>query len=234
MSHDAKSIVLVSGGMDSCVCAAMESARGKTSFLHFNYHQRTERKELLAFRKIARHFDVHETLIVDLSSMTRIGGTTLLKGTGKIPEAHLGSHKVPSTYVPFRNGIMLAYAAAWAEVTGASRLVIGAVEADSSGYPDCRKEFIEAFSKAISKGTKSGLKLSVESPLVGMSKTEIVKLGVELNAPFHLTWSCYSFEKKACGVCESCLLRLKGFKGAGIRDPIEYRRNVHQKNRVQQ
>lgn len=218
-----KSIVLVSGGMDSCVCAAAEAAKGPTAFVHFNYGQRTQRKELSCFRRIAKRLGVNQTLVVDLSALTKIGGTTLLRGHGRIPPPRFEKGEIPSTYVPFRNGIMLSYAAAWAEVIGATRLVIGAVEADSSGYPDCRREFVDAFSHAVSLGTKAGLDLSVEAPLVGMSKAGIVRLGTRLRAPFDLTWSCYSSEKAACGKCESCVLRRRGFEQAGVRDPIRYR-----------
>ena len=222
-SNADKSIVLVSGGMDSCVCAARETKAGPTSFIHFNYGQRTERREIRSFKALARRLGVRETLTVDLTAMARIGGTTLLKGRGSIPAPRFEEGEIPSTYVPFRNGIMLAYAAAWAEVTGARRLVIGAVEADSSGYPDCRRLFLDAFSKAIALGTKAGVRLRVEAPLVGMTKGEIVRLGVRLGAPFDLTWPCYAAETKACGRCESCLLRLKGFREAGVADPIRYR-----------
>lgn len=230
-SERSKSIVLVSGGMDSCVCAAREAKAGPTSFIHFNYGQRTERRELKSFRALARRLGVRETLVVDLSAMATIGGTTLLKGRGSIPAPQFKKGEVPSTYVPFRNGIMLAYAAAWAEVTGARRLVIGAVEADSSGYPDCRRSFLDAFSRAIALGTKAGVRLRVEAPLVGMTKGEIVRLGARLGAPFDLTWSCYATETRACGSCESCLLRLKGFRDAGAADPIRYRRSYDRSRR---
>jgi len=218
-----KSIVLVSVGMDSCVCAAREARRGPTAFIHFSYSQRTERRELNSFTAIARRLGVRETLVIDLSAMRRIGGTTLLKGRGRIPAPRFRKGEVPSTYVPFRNGIMLACAAAWAEVIGARRLVIGAVEADSTGYPDCRRRFLDAFSRAVSLGTKAGVRLRVEAPLVGMTKGEIVSHGVRIGAPFDLTWSCYAAEDRACGRCESCVLRLRGFHEAGVPDPIRYR-----------
>jgi 7-cyano-7-deazaguanine synthase len=223
VSSAKKSIVLVSGGMDSCVCATREAQAGPTAFIHFNYGQRTERKELACFHRIARRLGVSETLVVDLSALSKIGGTTLLRGRGRIPPPKFQKGEIPSTYVPFRNGIMLSYAAAWAEVIGATRLVIGAVEADSSGYPDCRREFVSAFSRAVSLGTRTGLRLTVEAPLVGMTKAGIVRLGTKLGAPFGLTWSCYSSEKTACGRCESCVLRLRGFEQASVRDPIRYR-----------
>jgi 7-cyano-7-deazaguanine synthase len=218
-----KAIVLVSGGMDSAVCAGLEASTGpKPAFIHFNYGQRTQKKESECFRKLAAHYGVKEKLVVDLAVLLKIGGSTLLKGHGHVPKASFHPDRIPSTYVPFRNGIMLSFAAAWAEVTGASRLVIGAVEEDSSGYPDCRRSFINAFSRAVALGTKKGVKLHVEAPLVGMTKEQIAGLGNKLCVPFDLTWSCYSRNTGACGVCESCLLRLKGFKAAGLEDPVKY------------
>jgi 7-cyano-7-deazaguanine synthase len=211
--------------MDSCVCAALEAAAGRRpALIHFNYHQWTQKRESRAFHAIARHFGIRKRLVVDLSPLAHIGGSTLIRGHGHVPQAAFRPGVIPSTYVPFRNGIMLAYAAAWAEVIGAERLVIGAVEEDSSGYPDCRRSFISAFSHAVELGTRAGLRLKVEAPLAGKSKAEIVRIGMKLGAPFHLTWSCYSSERHACGECESCLLRLRGFRGAGIADPIKYRR----------
>jgi 7-cyano-7-deazaguanine synthase len=214
-----KAVVVASGGMDSCVTAAIASQSCDLAFLHLNYGQRTERRELEAFRAQAEFFKVSQTLVIDAAYFRQIGGSALTDPSIPVSSGEAG---IPKTYVPFRNANILAMAVSWAEVIGARRVYIGAVEEDSSGYPDCRERFIEAFNQAIAEGTKPDSDIQVVAPLLHMSKTDIVRRGHELDAPFHLTWSCYQAEDAACGVCESCLLRLKGFAGAGCADPIPY------------
>ena len=223
MKKEPSAIVLVSGGMDSCLCTALEIESGeKPALMHVNYGQRTQSKEYECFRKIARHYGIKKTLVVDSQAEKKIGGSSLLKGHGKVPPARFEKGEVPSTYVPFRNGIMLAYATAWAEAIGAVRVVYGAMETDSSGYPDCTARFARAFENAVTAGTKAGSEIKIVTPLIKMTKMEIVEIGTGINAPFNLTWSCYSKSDRACGKCESCVLRLKGFQMAGVKDPLRY------------
>ncbi|MCC6811187.1 MAG: 7-cyano-7-deazaguanine synthase QueC [Deltaproteobacteria bacterium] len=215
-------VCLVSGGMDSAVCAAIAARDYTPAFLHCNYGQRTEQKELAAFHALADHYEAKARLVVDFQHLKIIGGTSLLSDGPPVPTGTTPGGGIPSTYVPFRNGLLLSTAAAWGEVLSAKRIFFGAVEQDSSGYPDCREEFIAAMSDAIQKGTKPDTDLKIEAPLVRLSKGAIVKRGLELSVPFHLTWSCYTGNDRACGVCESCHLRLKGFAEAGAKDPIPY------------
>lgn len=226
-----KAVVLVSGGMDSCVTAAIAARRYELAFLHLNYGQRTERRELRAFHRIADHYRVDHRLIVDVDYLSRIGGSSLTDPAMRIPERTGGSTSpgrrsrggaIPSTYVPFRNANILSIAVSWAEVLRARAIYIGAVEEDSSGYPDCRKEFYEAFNRVIATGTKPDTRCRIITPVITLSKAQIVRRGVRLGAPLHLSWSCYQREDRACGVCDSCALRLKGFEDAGVRDPIPY------------
>jgi 7-cyano-7-deazaguanine synthase len=218
-----KVIVLVSGGMDSCVAAAMAAQKGQSAFLHVNYGQRTEDRELKAFNEIADFYAVKERLSVDISHLRAIGGSALTDRNIEVPRGDLGNAEIPVTYVPFRNAHLLAIAISWAEVLGATQVYIGAVEEDGSGYPDCRREFFDAFEKAAGLGTKPGSGISIVTPLIKMRKSDIVKKGLELGAPLRLTWSCYRDSKQACGECDSCLLRLRGFAEAGVEDPITYR-----------
>lgn len=215
-------VVLVSGGMDSCVTAALTARDRTPAFLHVSYGQRTEARELRAFHAIADHYGVERRLVLRLESLARIGGSSLTDRSIPVPEADLLRQGVPDTYVPFRNTHLLAAAVSWAEVIGAGAVCIGAVEEDSSGYPDCRRVYYETFSRLVEVGTKAGAALRVETPLIGMRKAEIVALGLRLGAPLHLTWSCYRDEEIACGRCDSCLLRLRGFAEAGAVDPIPY------------
>lgn len=220
-------IVLVSGGMDSCVAAAIANEEYRLAFLHVNYGQRTETRELRAFHDIADHYKAEKRLAVSIEHLKIIGGSALTDHSIPVPEvvsrpSSLVSPDIPSTYVPFRNAHLLSIATSWAEVIGAAKIFIGAVEEDSSGYPDCREAFYEAFNRVIETGTKPETRVEIITPLIHLKKSEIVRKGSELGAPFHLTWSCYQNSDKACGKCESCLLRLKGFKGAGINDPIPY------------
>ena len=217
-------IVLVSGGMDSCVTAAI--ARRETeqlAFLHISYGQLTETRERKAFTDIADHYGVAYRLDVSIEHLAKIGGSSLTDTKIAVTEADLESKVIPTSYVPFRNANMLAIAVSWAEVIGATSIYIGAVEEDSSGYPDCRPEFFEAFQKTIDAGTRPDTHIELRTPIIHLSKAEIVKKGIALDAPLHLTWSCYRSEDVACGTCDSCALRLRGFARAGENDPITYR-----------
>jgi 7-cyano-7-deazaguanine synthase len=216
-------IVLVSGGMDSCVTAAIaRAANDEIAFLHISYGQRTERRERQAFNEIADFYDVGKRLDVSIEYLARIGGSSLTDESIEVTEADLESTEIPTSYVPFRNANMLSIATSWAEVLQAQKIYIGAVAEDSSGYPDCRPEFYEAFEKTIEKGTKPGTNISIETPIIHLSKADIVQKGINLNAPLHLSWSCYRSEDLACGTCDSCALRLRGFARAGATDPISY------------
>ncbi len=220
---NSKSIVLVSGGMDSCVTAAIaRSDNDELAFLHVSYGQRTEVRERSAFHDIADHYGVEKRLDVSIEYLAKIGGSSLTDTNIAVTEADLTSTEIPTSYVPFRNANMLAIATSWAEVIGASSIYIGAVAEDSSGYPDCRPEFYAAFQQTINTGTKPDSHIEIRTPIIKMSKAEIVKKGVELNAPLQLTWSCYRANTLACGTCESCALRLRGFKLAEVEDPIRY------------
>jgi 7-cyano-7-deazaguanine synthase len=211
--------------MDSCVCAALAARDYEVYAVHFSYGQKTEARELRSAQEIARLTGVRELLPLKIDLFRRIGGSALTDSTIAVPEAsaneaEIGS-EVPVTYVPFRNAHFLSAAVSWAEVLGAKTVFIGAVEQDSSGYPDCRPAYYEAFNQLIKMGTKEG-EIRVVTPLIAMRKSQIVRLGVELGAPFHVSWSCYSGETEACGVCESCVLRLRAFREAGAVDPIPY------------
>ena len=218
-----KSIVLVSGGMDSCVTAAMaRSENDELAFLHVSYGQRTEVRERKAFNDIADHYGVEKRLDVPIEYLAKIGGSSLTDENIAVTEADLASTEIPTSYVPFRNANMLAIAVSWAEVIGAISIYIGAVAEDSSGYPDCRPEFYAAFQQTINTGTKPDTHIEIRTPIIQLSKAEIVRKGIELNAPLRLTWSCYRSEDLACGTCDSCALRLRGFELANERDPIGY------------
>jgi 7-cyano-7-deazaguanine synthase len=213
--------------MDSCVTAALARQAYEPALLHLNYGQRTEARELRAFREIADHYRVGLRLIASMEHLAKIGGSSLTDRDLAVPGANLSATAVPATYVPFRNANMLSVAVSWAEVIGASAVFIGAVEEDSSGYPDCRRQFYEAFNAVIELGTRVGSGIRVVTPVIGMSKKEIVEKGMELGAPLHLTWSCYQNEEVACGECDSCALRLRAFEQAGVVDPIPYHKRPH-------
>lgn len=217
------SVVLVSGGLDSCVTAAIAAKEGDVALLHVNYGQRTEEKELKCFKRIARHFRAKETLIADFQHLKNIGASSLTDKKMEVPKGDVSRSEIPSTYVPFRNANLLSAAVSWAEAIGAKSVYIGAVEEDSSGYPDCREGFFRAFEKAVEKGTRPSSAVKIKTPLIRLTKKEIVEKGVELGAPLELTWSCYKDSNEACGECDSCLLRMKGFKEAGIKDPLPYK-----------
>lgn len=220
-----KAVVLVSGGMDSALTAAFAAKKYDLALLHINYGQRTQNRELKAFRDIAKYFGAKLTLVADIKYLSDIGGSSLTDKKIKVSKPDLKSKKVPTSYVPFRNANILAIATSWAEVIGAEKIYIGAVEEDSSGYPDCRKTFFDSYNKMISLGTKPETKIKIETPIIRMSKKEIVLMSVKMKAPLHLTWSCYQSGDKACGECDSCALRLRGFRLAGIKDPIPYKKN---------
>ena len=218
------SIVLVSGGMDSCVTAALANVENdQLAFLHVSYGQRTEARERKAFDDIADFYGVERRLAVSIEYLAKIGGSSLTDAAMDISDADLESKEIPISYVPFRNANMLAIATSWAEVIGADAIYIGAVAEDSSGYPDCRPEFYEAFRKTVEAGTKPDTHIEIRTPIIHLSKSDIVKKGLELGAPLHLTWSCYRSEDLACGTCDSCALRLRGFERAGVRDPLAYK-----------
>jgi 7-cyano-7-deazaguanine synthase len=216
-------VCLVSGGLDSCVSAAIAGKKYRLALLHCNYGQRTEGRELQAFNALADYFSVPPELrlAVGLDHFRKIGASSLTDPAREVTAAEPGPGEVPSTYVPFRNANLLALAVSWAEAIGAKRVFIGAMEEDSSGYPDCREEFIDAFNRAVELGTGPGSGIRVEAPLIHLTKGEVVRIGLEAGAPLHLTWSCYvSPGPKPCGVCASCRLRARGFQEAGLPDPI--------------
>jgi len=222
-SSSSLAVCLVSGGMDSCVMAAIAcEENAEVAFLHVSYGQRTEARERRAFEELADRFSVHKRLAVSIESLKAIGGSSLTDDAIPVTAANLDAPEIPTSYVPFRNAHMLAIATSWAEAIGARRIYIGAVAEDSSGYPDCRPEFYQAFQRAIDAGTKPETKVEIVTPVIHLTKSEIVRRGLELGAPLELTWSCYTAEDRACGRCDSCALRLRAFRQAGETDPIVY------------
>jgi 7-cyano-7-deazaguanine synthase len=226
-----KAVVLLSGGMDSCVTAAIANETHRLAALHVSYAQRTERRERRAFDEVADFYNVQERLAIRLDSFAQIGGSALTDGRITVPESGAAlAHNagIPVTYVPFRNAHFLSAAVSWAEVIAATAIFIGAVAEDSSGYPDCRPEYYRAFAELIKQGTRPETHIEIVTPVIAMKKNEIVRRGVELGAPLDRTWSCYQFEDEACGMCDSCRLRLRAFAEAGLPDPIAYRVRVEQ------
>ena len=221
-----KAVVLVSGGMDSCVTAALAAQEHALAFFHASYGQRTERRERKAFDDLADFYQVRERLVARLDHFRQIGGSALTDPSLPVPEADLARRDIPASYVPFRNAHFLAVGVSWAEALGARRVYIGAVWEDSSGYPDCRPEYYRAFNELVRLGTRPESRIEIVTPIIGLKKHEIVRRGIELGAPLHLTWSCYQSEEEACGVCDSCALRLRAFAQAGVDDPIAYRARV--------
>ncbi len=234
MSDLRKAVVLLSGGMDSCVSTAIARERhgaGNVALLHAGYGQRTQERERRAFEQIADFYVVRERLVVQLDHFRKIGGSALTDTKITVPENELGvpgpgGSAIPVTYVPFRNAHFLSVAVSWGEVIGAGAIYIGAVAEDSSGYPDCRPEYYQVFQELIRVGTRPETQIEIVTPVIGLRKSEIIRRGIELGAPLHLTWSCYQNEDLACGACDSCLLRLRAFAEAGAPDPIAYRRSV--------
>ncbi len=226
MSEKSKklAVILVSGGMDSLVTAAIANEKhDNLAFLHLNYGQKTQEKELQCFHEIADHYNVPQNLrkIIDVSFLKQIGGSSLTDDNIDVKKYKGDSEEIPDSYVPFRNTHIVAMAVSWAEVIGAEKIYIGAVEEDSSGYPDCRPSYYKALNALIKEGTKEGV-IEVITPVIAMKKHEIVQRAVDLKAPIKMSWSCYDRGDKACGVCDSCALRLRGFQRAGLEDPIEY------------
>ena len=216
-------VCLVSGGMDSCVTAAIaHTENDELAFLHVSYGQRTEQRERQSFEALAAHFNVKSRLAISLEQLARIGGSSLTDNSIAVTAANLSAHGIPSSYVPFRNAHLLSAAVSWGEVIGATAIYIGAVAEDSSGYPDCRPEFYDAFQRVLDIGTRPETHMTIETPVIDMRKSEIVQKGIELGAPLHLTWSCYQESELACGNCDSCALRLRAFREAGVVDPIPY------------
>ena len=216
------SVVLASGGMDSCVTTAIAHLDYRLAMLHVAYGQRTEKRELQAFHALADFYRAEHRLVCRLEHLRQIGGSSLTDARLAVERANLDRKEIPSSYVPFRNAHFLSIAVSWGEVLGARKIFIGAVAEDSSGYPDCRPEYYEAFNRVIAAGTKPGTQLEIVTPVIHLRKSEIVRRGVELGAPLELTWSCYQSEDVACGVCDSCALRLRAFEEAGVPDPIPY------------
>lgn len=220
-------VVLASGGLDSCVTAAMAAEHHELAFLHLNYGQRTQQRELDAFQAQADHYQVKHRLVADVTHLSKMGGSSLTDTDIPVSEADLDHEGIPSSYVPFRNANILSVGVSWAEVLGASHVFIGAVYEDASGYPDCRPEFYEAFNRVIEVGTKPETLIRIKTPIIHLSKKEIVQEGIKRSAPLHLTWSCYQGEEEACGTCDSCGFRLRGFEAAGEVDPLPYKQRPH-------
>jgi len=220
--HIPLAVVLLSGGMDSTVCMAIAGQHYRLAALHVKYGQRTQDRELQSFHAVADHYNAEHRLVVDISHLAAIGGSCLTDKAIEVPRANLNATDIPVSYVPFRNANILAIATSWAEVLGASALFIGAVQDDSSGYPDCREEFFAAFQQVINTGTKPETQCHIHTPLLHDTKQMIVEKGIALGVPFEKTWSCYQGSDAACGVCDSCALRLRGFARAGAADPLPY------------
>jgi 7-cyano-7-deazaguanine synthase len=231
MADQRKAIVLLSGGMDSCVCTAIARERHgerNVALVHAGYGQRTQQRERRAFEEIADYYEVKDRLVVQLDHFRAIGGSALTDQRIAVPENELGAAvtseaEIPVTYVPFRNAHFLSVAVSWAEAMGAGAIYIGAVAEDSSGYPDCRPEYYRVFQDLIRVGTRPETQIEIITPVIRMKKSEIIRRGLELGAPLQLTWSCYQGEEAACGTCDSCLLRLRAFAEAGVADPIAYK-----------
>jgi 7-cyano-7-deazaguanine synthase len=221
IQNQSRAVVLLSGGMDSCVCAALAARDHDAAALHISYGQRTEERERRAFAAICDRLGIRHRLIIRNEIFRAIGGSALTDSNIAVPESHAIGTDIPVTYVPFRNAHFLSAAVSWAEVMGADKIYIGAVEQDSSGYPDCRPAYYDAFNAVVKTGTKEG-RIEIVTPLIAMRKAAIIRLGLELGAPLDLTWSCYSQEDRACGVCDSCVLRLRAFQEAGETDRIAY------------
>ena len=224
--NNIRGIILVSGGLDSLVTTAIAKNECRNIFLlHLNYGQKTEKKELEMFEEIYKFYQADGKLITDVGYLKQIGGSSLTDDKISVKNFR-GSSEVPDSYVPFRNAHLLTIATSWAEVIGANRIYIGAVEEDSSGYPDCRESFYQSFEKSIELGTKNETKIRIVTPIIHKKKSEIVKIGKELGVPFDLSWSCYKNNETACGTCDSCYLRIRAFKEAGVIDPIPYEINI--------
>jgi 7-cyano-7-deazaguanine synthase len=231
MMETPKAVVLLSGGMDSCVATAIANQTCRLALLHASYGQRTEHRERRSFDAIADFYGVRERLVIRLDALAQIGGSALTDPRIEVPEsgeALTPASGIPVTYVPFRNAHLLSAAVSWAEVIGATAIFVGAVAEDSAGYPDCRPEYYRAFAQLVQQGTRPETHIEIATPVITMRKSEIVRRGAELGAPLDCTWSCYQFDDEACGTCDSCRLRLRAFAEAGLRDPLAYRARVAQ------
>ena len=231
MAERPKAVVLLSGGLDSCVATAIANQTCRLALLHASYGQRTERRERRSFDAIADFYGVRERLVIRLDALAQMGGSALTDPRIEIPEsgeALTPNAAIPVTYVPFRNAHFLSAAVSWAEVIGAAAIFVGAVAEDSAGYPDCRPGYYRAFAQLIREGTRPETHIEIATPVITMRKSEIVRRGAELGAPLDCTWSCYQFDDEACGTCDSCRLRLRAFAQAGLRDPLAYRTRVAQ------
>ena len=217
-------VILASGGMDSCVTTAIAAMDYRLAMLHVRYGQRTEVRELRAFNALADFYQAAHRLVCQLDHLKQIGGSSLTDTSMAVEQANLERQSIPTSYVPFRNAHFLAIAVSWGEVLGARKIFIGAVEEDSSGYPDCRPEYYAAFNRVITAGTKPETQLEIETPVIHLRKSEIIRRGRDLGAPFELTWSCYQGQEVACGICDSCALRLRAFEEVGVDDPVPYAR----------
>lgn len=229
MRESPKAVVLLSGGMDSCVTVAIANQTHRLALLHASYGQRTEQRERRAFEEIADFYHVKERLVIQFDAFRQMGGSALTDERIAVPESGeaITSHTgIPVTYVPFRNAHFLSAAVSWAEVIGATAIYIGAVAEDSSGYPDCRPQYYHVFAELIREGTRPETHIELVTPVIALRKSEIVRRGFELGAPLDRTWSCYQSGDEACGVCDSCRLRLRAFSEAGHPDPIAYRAGV--------
>jgi 7-cyano-7-deazaguanine synthase len=229
MAEKPKAVVLLSGGMDSCVTTAIANRTHRLALLHASYGQRTERRERRAFEEIGDFYGVRERLVVRFDAFAQIGGSALTDERIVVPESGAAlapEAGIPITYVPFRNAHFLSAAVSWAEVIGATAIFVGAVAEDSSGYPDCRPEYYRAFEAVIREGTRPETHIAIVTPVIAMKKSEIIRRGAELGAPLDRTWSCYQFDDEACGTCDSCRLRVRAFGEAGLRDPIAYRTRI--------
>jgi 7-cyano-7-deazaguanine synthase len=216
-------VVLASGGMDSSVTTAIANLDFRLAMVHVAYGQRTEGRELRSFNALADFYKAEHRLVSRLEHLRQIGGSSLTDAAIAVEPANLERKDIPSSYVPFRNAHFLSIAVSWGEVLGAKKIFVGAVAEDSSGYPDCRPEYYAAFNRVVREGTRPETELEIVTPVIHLRKSEIVRRGRELGAPFELTWSCYQDEEIACGVCDSCALRLRAFEEAGVEDPIPYR-----------
>jgi 7-cyano-7-deazaguanine synthase len=216
-------VVAVSGGLDSCITTAIASKEYNLALVHINYGQRTESKELDSFHKIADYYSVEKRLVIDFAHFQKIGGSSLTDKSIKVSKADFQSDRIPTSYVPFRNANILSACVSWAEIINAKAIFIGAVHEDSSGYPDCRPEFFKSFEETVNLGTKPETDIKIITPIINLNKHEIIKIGLDLQAPLQLTWSCYSSEDEACGICDSCALRLRGFQRLNAVDPIPYK-----------
>jgi len=216
-------VILASGGLDSAVTTAIAKSEYELAMLHINYGQKTEKRELRAFRELANHYQARRQMIIELEHLRKIGGSSLTDPQIEVAAANLSGSEIPDTYVPFRNANILAIATSWAETLQAEQIFIGAVAEDGSAYPDCRREFYDAFEAVIDAGTKPQTNIKINTPIIHLKKEEIVQKGAQLQVPFQITWSCYQSQDEACGVCDSCGFRLRGFQKAQLIDPIPYR-----------